>query len=163
GPERRCRAARPRRSRRPAPGRTGRRRAFALARRGVAAAGRRTAHQRRVQREPRLDAGSARAPGRERWTQGGSPRRDGRAGADRPLRLLERDEAAPCGVLSRTQADKPGGSLRPCLACSSRPRSSPAPPGRPLVERVLAAGIFAMAISILAGPKFIDFLRRNEF
>jgi len=31
------------------------------------------------------------------------------------------------------------------------------------VERVLAAGILAMAISILAGPKFIDFLRRNEF
>jgi phospho-N-acetylmuramoyl-pentapeptide-transferase len=31
------------------------------------------------------------------------------------------------------------------------------------VERVLAAGIIAMAISILAGPKFIDFLRRKEF
>jgi phospho-N-acetylmuramoyl-pentapeptide-transferase len=31
------------------------------------------------------------------------------------------------------------------------------------VERVLAAGIFAMAVSILVGPKFIDFLRRNEF
>jgi phospho-N-acetylmuramoyl-pentapeptide-transferase len=31
------------------------------------------------------------------------------------------------------------------------------------VERVLAAGIIAMAISILAGPKFIQFLRRNEF
>ena len=31
------------------------------------------------------------------------------------------------------------------------------------MERVLAAGIFAMVISILAGPKFIDFLRRNEF
>ena len=31
------------------------------------------------------------------------------------------------------------------------------------MERVLAAGIIAMAISILAGPKFIDFLRRNEF
>jgi phospho-N-acetylmuramoyl-pentapeptide-transferase len=31
------------------------------------------------------------------------------------------------------------------------------------VERVLAAGIFAMAISILGGPKFIEFLRRNEF
>jgi phospho-N-acetylmuramoyl-pentapeptide-transferase len=31
------------------------------------------------------------------------------------------------------------------------------------VERVLAAGIFAMAISILAGPKFIEFLRRKEF
>ena len=31
------------------------------------------------------------------------------------------------------------------------------------MERVLAAGIFAMAISILAGPKFIEFLRRNEF
>src|SRR5437773_2372443 len=28
---------------------------------------------------------------------------------------------------------------------------------------VLAAAILAMAISILAGPKFIDFLRRNEF
>jgi phospho-N-acetylmuramoyl-pentapeptide-transferase len=31
------------------------------------------------------------------------------------------------------------------------------------VERVLAAGILAMAISILVGPKFIAFLRRNEF
>ena len=31
------------------------------------------------------------------------------------------------------------------------------------MERVLAAGIIAMAISILAGPKFIEFLRRNEF
>jgi phospho-N-acetylmuramoyl-pentapeptide-transferase len=31
------------------------------------------------------------------------------------------------------------------------------------VERVLAAGILAMALSILVGPKFIDFLRRNEF
>ena len=31
------------------------------------------------------------------------------------------------------------------------------------MERVLAAGIFAMAISILAGPKFIDFMRRKEF
>jgi phospho-N-acetylmuramoyl-pentapeptide-transferase len=31
------------------------------------------------------------------------------------------------------------------------------------MERVLAAGIFAMALSILAGPKFIDFMRRKEF
>ena len=31
------------------------------------------------------------------------------------------------------------------------------------MERVLAAGIFAMVISILAGPKFIEFLRRKEF
>ena len=30
------------------------------------------------------------------------------------------------------------------------------------MERVLAAGLLAMVISILAGPKFIDFLRRNE-
>src|ERR671932_614125 len=29
--------------------------------------------------------------------------------------------------------------------------------------RVLVAGILALLISILAGPKFIDFLRRNEF
>jgi len=31
------------------------------------------------------------------------------------------------------------------------------------VERVLAAGILAMALSILAGPKFIAFLRRKEY
>ena len=31
-----------------------------------------------------------------------------------------------------------------------------------LMERVLAAGLLAMIISIVAGPKFIDFLRRNE-
>ena len=31
------------------------------------------------------------------------------------------------------------------------------------MERVLAAGLLAMVISILAGPKFINFLRRNEF
>jgi phospho-N-acetylmuramoyl-pentapeptide-transferase len=30
------------------------------------------------------------------------------------------------------------------------------------MERVLAAGLLAMVISIVAGPKFIDFLRRNE-
>ncbi|MBA2359754.1 MAG: phospho-N-acetylmuramoyl-pentapeptide-transferase [Actinobacteria bacterium] len=30
------------------------------------------------------------------------------------------------------------------------------------MERVLAAGLLAMVISILAGPKFIEFLRRNE-
>ena len=28
---------------------------------------------------------------------------------------------------------------------------------------VLLAGVLAMVISILAGPKFIDFLRKNEF
>ena len=31
------------------------------------------------------------------------------------------------------------------------------------MERVITAGIIAMVISILAGPKFIAFLRRNEF
>jgi phospho-N-acetylmuramoyl-pentapeptide-transferase len=31
------------------------------------------------------------------------------------------------------------------------------------MERVLAAGLFAMVLSIIAGPKFIQFLRRNEF
>jgi phospho-N-acetylmuramoyl-pentapeptide-transferase len=31
------------------------------------------------------------------------------------------------------------------------------------VDRVIAATILAMVISILAGPKFIEFLRRNEF
>jgi phospho-N-acetylmuramoyl-pentapeptide-transferase len=31
------------------------------------------------------------------------------------------------------------------------------------MERVLAAGLLAMIISILVGPKFIDFLRRREF
>jgi phospho-N-acetylmuramoyl-pentapeptide-transferase len=31
------------------------------------------------------------------------------------------------------------------------------------MARVLVAGLIAMVISIIAGPKFIDFLRRNEF
>jgi phospho-N-acetylmuramoyl-pentapeptide-transferase len=30
------------------------------------------------------------------------------------------------------------------------------------LERVIAAGLFAMVLSIVVGPKFIDFLRRNE-
>jgi phospho-N-acetylmuramoyl-pentapeptide-transferase len=30
------------------------------------------------------------------------------------------------------------------------------------VERVIAAGLFAMVLSIVVGPKFIEFLRRNE-
>jgi phospho-N-acetylmuramoyl-pentapeptide-transferase len=30
------------------------------------------------------------------------------------------------------------------------------------VEKVIAAGLFAMVLSIIVGPKFIDFLRRNE-
>ena len=29
--------------------------------------------------------------------------------------------------------------------------------------QVLLAGLISMVISIVAGPKFIDFLRRNEF
>ena len=29
--------------------------------------------------------------------------------------------------------------------------------------RVLAAGVIAMVVSIIVGPKFIEFLRRNEF
>jgi phospho-N-acetylmuramoyl-pentapeptide-transferase len=31
------------------------------------------------------------------------------------------------------------------------------------VIRVLAAGVIAMIVSIVVGPKFIEFLRRNEF
>ena len=39
----------------------------------------------------------------------------------------------------------------------------PAPePERSRMERVLLAGVISMVISILAGPKFIEFLRRNE-
>ena len=30
------------------------------------------------------------------------------------------------------------------------------------MERVIVAGIFGMVIAIVAGPKFIEFLRRNE-
>ena len=30
------------------------------------------------------------------------------------------------------------------------------------MERVIAAGLFAMVLSIVVGPKFIEFLRRNE-
>ena len=61
---------------------------------------------------------------------------------------------------------RPAGRRRPRQGLArGRPRGRRGSAhGSPrLVERVLAAAIFAMAISILAGPKFIDFLRRNEF
>jgi segregation and condensation protein A len=45
--------------------------------------------------------------------------------------------AAPCGVLSRTQAGEPGRSLRPCLAWFATPRASKASPGGPLSVREL--------------------------
>ena len=54
------------------------------------------------------------------------------------------------------------GSLRPCLACSSTPGSGGASPQEALMEKVIAAGLVAMVLSIIVGPKFIDFLRRNE-
>src|SRR4029453_18869741 len=54
-----------------------------------------------------------------------------------------------------------GGRVRP-LAWCSRPSDSPAPPGAALMDRVIAAGILGMVIGILAGPKFIDFLRERE-
>src|SRR6266568_3417974 len=40
--------------------------------------------------------------------------------------------AAPSCVLSRARAKKPGRSLRPCLACASRPRSAAMAPAEPL-------------------------------
>jgi len=45
--------------------------------------------------------------------------------------------AAPCGVLTRTQANQPGRSLRPCLAWFATPRASKASPGGPLTVREL--------------------------
>src|SRR5207253_1055055 len=60
-------------------------------------------------------------------------------------------------------------SARGCRACESlargRPRSGCRGPHRAddRVIRVLAAGVIAMVGSIVVGPKFIDFLRRNEF
>src|SRR5712691_5730009 len=45
------------------------------------------------------------------------------------LRLLEREHAARCRVLGRPHIDGYGGSLRPCIAWCSPPRSSEALPG----------------------------------
>src|SRR5206468_9331274 len=74
--------------------------------------------------------------------------RDARGGARDPARRV-----APRRLCARQ--GRPGGR-------SGRHRRRARERGRVMV-RVLVAGIIALVISIAAGPKFIDFLRRNEY
>src|SRR5204862_6244287 len=86
-------------------------------------------------------------------------------------RLPRRGRAWPLGVeraRSRPRA-RPGRPSRRRRArqgiARSRPRGGCRSPHRADdgVIRVLAAGVIAMSVSIIIGPKFIEFLRRNEF
>ena len=181
----------------PLPG-AGRGRVLALARRGAAAAGRRPAHQRRLQREPGLDARGARAPRGDarRPPPRGGPRRHGRARRRRARATTRRSAAKRRGTAStccsrsaswragyvdggvpvtswapdaeaaaaEARRARPAGRRRPrqgLARARARARRRGARGGERL-SRVLLAGVVAMLISILAGPKFIEFLRRKE-
>ena len=84
---------------------------LALARRGVAAPGRRAADQRRLQRQPRLDARRARAPRRARG---------------RPATVAILGEMAELGPDAPRFHDEVGAAARePASTCSSPSASSP--------------------------------------
>src|SRR5215210_5978263 len=144
-----------------------------------------------MERESDLDARGSRAsaaacrrppPGRRPWRDGGA-RRLHRRGAsrcrarsrgDRCRRADLRRQA--CARLRRPQ--RRGRRRGDCAAARGapagrlRPREGRARPrprarrrrarGRDRMTRVLVAGIVAGLISILAAPRFIDFLRRKE-
>src|SRR5207302_1462272 len=69
----------------------------------------------------------------------------------------------------RAREGRPRARARGCRGGAHRGeglsalRSTPTTPGNALVVRVLIAGLAAMLISILAGPRFIAFLRRKEY
>ena len=76
-----------------------------------------------------------------------------------------------CGAGSRRPRSHARGRARPPRRCgphkgltgdrSRSCRSGPREDAR--LVRVLVAGVIAMVVSIVVGPKFIEFLRRNEF
>ena len=163
-----------------------------VARRGAAAAGRRRPHQRRLEREPRLDArraraprgssrpGAARSPCSARWPSSATPTRR-TARSARAIEELGVDVLIAVGERARVYGGTPASRMRPrrprrCVA-SCRPgdcvlvkasralgleRDRGIPRGRHRMTRVLVAGIVAGVISIVAGPRFIEFLRRKE-
>ena len=143
GERRRC-ARRPRRAGPAAPA-AGGCRVLALARRGAAAGRRRAADQRRLQREPRLDASRAGAPGRR--VRRPSPRRgagrDGRARPRRP-RLPPGDRRggrAPGGRrLSLRSASSPAATSKARAASPSREWAPDAESAVAVVEEVVEPG-----------------------
>ena len=164
GRERRRRAGRARRAR-AAAARARRRRVLALARRGAAAAGRRPADQRRLQREPGLDARGARAPRRDRGRAADGSRSSATwrssARARRPTTRRSGSEAARHGVdvllavgelgtrlprprrsraalgrrTPRARPPRPPSSSGRATSCSSRPRARWAWSGSPKHSR----------------------------
>ena len=68
-------------------------------------------------------------------------------------RVLDRDQAAPVGVLGRTNMPAYWCSLRPCLACCSRSSTSPASPEGPLeLTRMKIAA--PMSLSSMISPPY---------
>ena len=74
----------------------------------------------------------------------------------------EPDAAA---ALEAARSRRPAGRRRPrqgvALGCPRRHRPGPGERHRVMV-RVFIAGLIAMVVSVVIGPKFIEFLRRNE-
>ena len=178
-------------ARHPAAGRRARGRVLAAARGGDRAPGRRSAAERLLQREPGLDARGARAPRRAREPDAGaspcsarwpSSARERRPTTTRSAQLvrelgIER-VARASGELARayggewvaTAAEAADALARAAASRRRRARQGLALGGTrggrgetdQLMARVLVAALVALIISILGGPTFIDFLRRNE-
>ena len=72
---------------------------------------------------------------------------------------------AGCGGGARAARRSSGRATRPCQGVTlGRPRRYRSGPGErhAVMVRVLIAGLIAMVVSVVIGPKFIEFLRRNE-
>ena len=133
-----------------------------------------------LEHQARVADGGGGSPCSAAWPSS-ARRRRATTGRWRALRELGVDDVIAVGELARGYS-RPTACPRATLAPKRRPRSAGAPAGRrraaeglPLdrsrgdrgelrvMPRVLVAALVAMIISILAGPKFIAFLRRNEF
>ena len=131
--------------------------ALALARRGDGAAGRRLRRQRRLQRQPGLDARGARAPRRasRRPAPRRDPRRDGRARRVRASAITARSASSPRSSASRSSASasRRGRTIRrPGLRTRRRPSKPHATFLRPgdavLVKASRAVGLEGIAAEI---------------
>ena len=181
------------RARRAAAGGAGRGDVLALALAGARAAGRRSADQRRVELEPGRAARRARAicasartaAGRSRssatWpssaptppasTRRPDARRPGStscSGSASSPATSDPDEwvATAAEAVERARAARPARRRRPRQGLAlgrARDRRRRARGGGAAVTRVLIAALVALIISLVVGPKFIEFLRRNEF